>query len=115
MPQCCRALVACAVALLSGAPAYAAADPAARPAQPKIVSQAGNPRISVGVAALVGGRLFIRGFARDPDTLVTIRGTPFQVLAHPGKTFSFNVDHRTPDCRITLETPTGALQLRIDD
>ena len=76
-------------------------------------STVGTPGISLKTAALVGGKLVISGTASSIGVVVRIRDTAFQAKANAQKTFRFDVLYRTPDCRVTLETSTGALTAMI--
>jgi hypothetical protein len=98
------------MAVLSS-PAIAATDPAV----PEITTQAGTPRLTLKVVTLAAGKLVITGTAAAPGVLVKIVGTRFQTRANARKQFSFNVDYRTPNCRITLASPTGTLGLLVSD
>jgi hypothetical protein len=102
-------LTACA-SFLSGAAGVASAQ-----ARPVVTGKIGSPGISIETAALLGGRLVISGFATSSSRIVKLRGTPFEASADPGRLFTMTVDYRTSDCRITLETETGALGLLITD
>jgi hypothetical protein len=91
-------------ALLGGKPAFAAELP---------VTRAGNPQIAVSTAAIAGGRLVIIGTANAAGRQVMIAGTSFRTSANAQKRFSFNIDYRTPDCQVTLQTSTGTLRVMV--
>jgi len=78
-------------------------------------SVVGTPGLSVKTVALTGGKLVITGTAASAGTIVKIQNTAFRDTADAQKAFSFEVDHRSPDCRVTLETGTGSLTLLISD
>ena len=67
---------------------------------------AGTSGVTVTVATLAGGRLVITGTAQ-PGKVVTILSTNFKATADAQRRFSFNVDFRTPDCRVYLVTNSG--------
>lgn len=99
---------------LWGASGFAAAPIAtAQPAPITITSQAGTAGVTVNVATLAGGRLVITGTATSVGQVVSIKTTKFRTAADSQKRFSFNVDFRTPDCRVYLATNTGWLGLQI--
>jgi hypothetical protein len=65
-------------------------------------------------ASLGIGRLQITGYATQ-SSLVTIQGTSFQTIAHPGATFSFNLAYRTSNCIVIFVTGTGTLAAPISN
>ena len=78
-----------------------------------VTSTTGTPRLTIATAAIIVGKLVIVGKASSPGIVVGIEGTDFTDTANAEKLFSFNVDYRTPDCRVTLTTNTGSLELMI--
>jgi len=78
-----------------------------------VTSTTGTPGLTIGTAAIIAGKLVIVGTASSPGIEVEIDGTSFKATANSKKLFGFNVDYRTPDCRLTLTTNTGSLQLMI--
>ena len=78
-----------------------------------VVSQVGSPRIAVDLATIAGGRLVITGRAATVGQKIFIKSTTFSAVANTKRVFSFNVDFRTPDCRVYLATTTGTLGLMI--
>jgi hypothetical protein len=76
-------------------------------------SSVGTPGLTLKTVALEGGKLVISGTARSAGTVVKIRDTAFQARADAQRAFRFEVLHRTPDCRVTLETATGSLTATI--
>ena len=78
-----------------------------------VTSTTGTPRVAIATAAIIAGKLVIVGRASSPGIVVGIEGTDFTDTANAEKLFSFNIDYRTPDCRVTLTTNTGSLELMI--
>ncbi len=111
MPLCPLVFAAALGIAVLSSPAIAATDPAV----PEITTQVGTPRLTLKVVTLAAGKLVITGTAAAPGVLVKIQGTRFQTRANARKQFSFNVDYRTPNCRITLASPTGTLGLLVSD
>jgi hypothetical protein len=105
------AVLATLLALLIGDAASAAE--ARRVQRPAALSRTGDPGLDLTRAALVAGRLRIDGTAAAADVIVTIKGTSFATTSAPDTSFGFDVDYRTPDCRLTLETSGGTLALMI--
>jgi hypothetical protein len=101
------------VGLAAAAAVPQSAAAAARLVAP--VSRSGNAEVLINRVELVGGRLLVRGTARRVGQLVRIHGTRFSTTAGENGEFSFHVDYRTPDCRITVATETGALGLMISN
>src|SRR4051812_30750332 len=96
-----RIMSAMVSALILSSPAHATSTFELEEAEPvPMFSTIGTPRIAVNVAKLAGGRLVITGHAASAGQVVGIRSTTFKVAADKDKRFSFNVDFRTPDCRI---------------
>jgi len=73
----------------------------------------GNPGLTISRSDIVAGRLRVDGLAAAPSVVVQIDGTAFQTTANAQRKFAFNLDFRTPDCRLTLRTPTGTLDVLI--
>jgi hypothetical protein len=86
----------------------------------QLLSTVGTPGITIATAAIAAGRLVILGAASSRGVVVKIAGTDFVTTANNQKIFGFQIDYRTPDCRITLtahSTPAapalGMLELMI--
>lgn len=79
----------------------------------QVVSEVGTSGLTVSLVALKAGRLAIAGTASSVGVVVRIAGTAFEATAGTDGRFNFDVDFRTPDCRVTLETGSGALGLLI--
>lgn len=77
------------------------------------MSEVGTSGLTVSLVALKAGRLAIAGTASSVGVVVRIAGTAFEATAGTDGRFNFDVDFRTPDCRVTLETGSGALGLLI--
>ncbi len=73
--------------------------------------QTGTPGLTISVATIAAGKLVITGTASSPGIVVAIVGTTLKATADAQKKFSFNVDYRTPDCRVTLSSSSGATVL----
>jgi hypothetical protein len=78
-----------------------------------LASQRGDSGVSINRVELVGGRLLVRGTTRRAGEVVRIQGTNFRTTSSTQREFTFYVDHRTRDCRITVATENGALGLII--
>jgi hypothetical protein len=76
-------------------------------------TRADTSGLTVDVVTLAGGRLVVTGTTAKRNQLVRIPGTHIRTRSDELKRFSFNEDYRTPDCRITLATGTGAVELMI--
>src|SRR5882724_7227489 len=63
--------------------------------------------------AITAGRLVITGTAIAPNVTVSIVGTAFTAKSNAQRNFGFNLNYRTPDCRLTLATSGGTLPLLI--
>ena len=71
--------------------------------------------IVVDVAIIAGGQLVISGKTSEPKALVRIEGTRFRTRSNSDRKFNFNVDFRTPDCRLTLTSGEHSLDVMIAD
>jgi len=71
--------------------------------------------LTVKVATISAGRLVILGTARTPGALVKIDGTTLSAVADAQKVFRFDVNYRTPDCRLTLGTHAGKVSILIGE
>ncbi len=80
-----------------------------------IVGVTGTPGLTINTARIAGGRLLINGTATVVDRLIKVKFTNFQTRSDAQKKFSFVLDYRTPDCRITLTTVTGEIGIWISD
>ncbi len=78
-----------------------------------VLSQTGNPGLTIDEVAIEAGRLVVRGVAKRPDMIVLIQDTGFRTRSAADRTFGFDLDYRTVDCRVTLVTRTGTLGLMI--
>jgi hypothetical protein len=97
---------------------FAGAASAAERAKPRqsrltVLSVAGDPGLTVEAAGITAGRLVIRGATNVAQKVVRIKGTAFRVRSAADRSFAFDLDYRTPDCRITLVTGTGTLDLML--
>ena len=97
---------------------HAAEKRAGRVAAGPVLSQTGQPRLTIEAAALEAGRLIIAGKADRPDVIVRILDettlqTQFKTRSDATSHFAFDLDYRTENCRITLATRTGTLNLMI--
>jgi hypothetical protein len=68
--------------------------------------------LSVSQVEITAGKLVIAGEA-TPRSLVRIRGSGLATRAGARGAFRFNVDYRTLNCRVTLETSSAVLQVLI--
>jgi len=102
-----------AAALVAGLPAAAGSTAAPEGPVPTILSKVGSPGLSIARAEIADGRLHLRGRTAVPGTKVAIAGTRFAQQSDNSGDFRFAVDHRTPDCRVTLRTRTGTLGLMV--
>lgn len=84
-------------------------------APPVAAQNTGVPLLEITRVDLWGGRLLINGRARGPDRWIRIKGTSFETTSRADKTFSFDLDFRTPDCRITLISAAGEQDLMISN
>ena len=100
-----RALAASLLAAALCGPAHSEPDSTAR----RVTS--GSPGLTISLATLQAGRTRVSGMANGPGVVVGIEGTAFQAIAQADRTFAFNLDFRTADCRVTLRTPTGTLDV----
>ncbi len=91
---------------LAAAPVWSAV--AATAGSIQVLSEVGTSDLTVSVVTLEAGRLVIAGTASSVGVVVRIQGTAFEATADTESRFDFNVDFRTPDCRVTLETNSGA-------
>ncbi len=71
------------------------------------------PGMTINVVTLAAGRLVITGTAASAGQVISIKTTNFKATANSQKRFSFNVDFRTPDCRVYLATKTDWVGLAI--
>ncbi len=78
-----------------------------------VISETGNPGLTIDEVAIEAGRLIVRGLTNRPDKLVSIQDTGFRTRSAADRTFGFDLDYRTVDCRVTLVTRTGTLGLMI--
>src|SRR5262245_29851166 len=83
-------------------------------------SLAANPAeavsgLTVKVATISAGKLVIVGTALTAGTVVKIDGTTLSTIADAQKTFRFDVNYRTPDCRVVLATLTGKVNILISE
>jgi hypothetical protein len=87
----------------------------AKPSHARLVvlSVTGDPGLTIDTAAIVAGRLVVRGTTDVARKAVRIKGTTFRVRSAADRSFAFDLDYRTPDCRITLTTATGTLGLMV--
>ena len=116
----CLPLIAVAgfVFAWTNADGHAAEKRAGRVAAGSVLSQTGHPRLTIEVAALEAGRLVIAGKTNRPDVIVRILDeatllTRFKTRSDATSHFAFDLDYRTENCRITLATRTGTLDLMI--
>ena len=79
----------------------------------QVLAATGTSGLTLSTAAITQGRLVITGTAASPGTVVALEGTPFRATADAQRRFSFSLDYRTPDCRVTLRTSTGTLAVLI--
>lgn len=84
-----------AVALLTVFSAFAGARPAA----------AQSPGVTVDRAEISAGLLIISGLAPRPNYTIKIKNSDFAAKADAANRYTFSVDYRTANCRITLLTP----------
>jgi hypothetical protein len=75
----------------------------------------GTPGLTIETAKMVDARLVIAGRAASAGVVVGIEGTTFEATANAQRRFVFSVFYRTADCRVTLVTPTGTLDVTLDE
>lgn len=73
----------------------------------------GSPGLTVTRAAISAGRTLIKGTASGAGVPIRIEGTSFQTVSKADRTFTFNIDFRTADCRVTLASPAGVVELML--
>ncbi len=78
----------------------------------QVLSTTGTSGLTLSTAAITQGQLVIKGTAAAANVVVTLDGT-FQATADAQARFSFSLNYRTPDCRVTLKTNTGTLAVLI--
>lgn len=87
----------------------------ARPEGIRVAAETGSPRLVIDLATIAAGKLVITGRTAARNIPVAIKGTRFRTRSDARRRFRFSVDYRTPDCRITLTTNTGELELMIGE
>jgi hypothetical protein len=102
-----------ALLAIQSATGFAASD--AEPPQRRSAAAATTSRLNVDVVTLAGGRLVITGTAAVAGQAISIKTTNFKTVADAQRRFSFNVDFRTPDCRVNLVSNTYSVALLIAD
>jgi hypothetical protein len=78
-----------------------------------VLSVTGDPGLTIDTATIAAGRLVVRGTTDVARKTVRIKGTTFRVRSAADRSFAFDLDYRTPDCRMTLVTVTGTLDLMV--
>ncbi|BBE72437.1 collagen-like protein [Oharaeibacter diazotrophicus] len=105
-----RIAAALATATLLASTAVASAETASAPT---VVARTGNSGLIVTYASITRGRLIVAGVAPTRNATVSIAGTAYQVRAGLNAVFVFDIDYRTPDCRLTVKSGASAVTVMI--